>query len=248
MKNKGSATVEACVVVPVFLFFLLEISYFFMMIMADAHIHQSLAEASIYAAQYGYLEERMLNKDYETAADLIGTVIVAKQFRTYLGEDSMINKVVAGGKNGIIITSLPEPDNKKIYDVRADYAFKSSVPILGTRYVKKSEVIRQKAFVGFGKDELSKTDVYVYVTPNQSVYHMSRSCTYLALKVNRHLRSSGYPPCGFCGKDEYTGVCYIAENGRVYHNNLHCTGLKRTVSRVKKSAVPALKPCSRCAG
>lgn len=239
--NYGSATVEACVIVPVFLFFLLEISYIFMMVMADAHIHQSLAEASIYGAQYCYLEDRI------SSASILNTVVINKQFRTYLGEDSMVDKVVAGGKNGIVITAVPEIDNPKVFNVRADYVFQISVPVLGSHYIKRSEYIKQKAYLGYSKEDAVKDlDIYVYITPNQSVYHLSRSCTHLALKVRTRSGHGSYPPCGFCGKDEYIGTVYVAESGTVYHNNPRCIGLKRTVSRVKKSSVAGLGPCSRC--
>ena len=252
--NRGSATVEACVVVPLFLFFLLYISLLFMMIMADAHIHQSLAEAAIYGAQYGYLEDRLLkikqdNGDVgETGSKaIINSILINKQFRSYLGDDKTVEKTVAGGKNGIIITAIPDGDNRKVFTARADYAFKITVPLLGSRYVKRTELIKQKAFLGYSSDEsASNEDIYVYVTPNESVYHSSRSCTHLSLKVFSRSSTGGYPPCGFCGKDDLGRCVYIAESGRVYHNNPHCTGLKRTVSRVKLDSISGLSPCSRC--
>lgn len=255
--NRGSATVESCVIVPIFLFFLLGISYMFMLIMTDAHIHQSLAEASIYGAQYCYFEDRLSSgagimdtvgeSGSSAAKTVLNTAVIYKQFRTYLGADTMVERIVSGGVNGIIITAIPDNENPKVFIARADYIVKLNIPVLGDRIKKRAVSVKQKACLGFtGEEAIDDSDVYVYITPNQSVYHVSRSCTHLSLKVRTYSGHGDYPPCSFCGNDETSGAVYIAENGTVYHNNVHCLGLKRTVSRVKKSSVAGLKPCSRC--
>ncbi|MBD8973572.1 MAG: hypothetical protein EGQ63_07000, partial [Clostridiales bacterium] len=88
-------------------------------------------------------------------------------------------------------------------------------------------------------------DCYVFITPNQEVYHMRRDCTHLELKVQKTSGTAGLSPCRYCGRRK-TGNYYIAKDGRVYHCNRDCSGLKRTVSRVRKKEVPGLGPCQRC--
>ena len=51
-RQKGFITVEACMVVPLFLFFMLAMASVIMLLLAEAHIHQSLVEAAGYTAQY----------------------------------------------------------------------------------------------------------------------------------------------------------------------------------------------------
>lgn len=246
-KNQGYITVECSFVVPLFLFFMLSLSGIFMLLMAEAHIHQSLAEAAGCTAQYSYLEKKLLENSEENVKNIVNLAVLTKQFRTYLGDDTYVEKTILNGKNGILLTITEDKENEKIFIAKASYYVKMDIPLLGVLQMPFSSEIKQKAFLGYSKEE--KSDVYVYVTPEQSVYHTSRSCTHLSLDIQK--KSSGqkgnYAPCGFCGKavnDE--GSIYIARTGNVYHYRKTCSGLKRTVTRVKLEEVVGLSPCSRC--
>lgn len=239
--NRGSVTVEASLVVPLFLFFLLTVVKLYGMLFAEAKIHQALAEAAGYTAQYCYLESRIKTEKHTQIT--ANTAILSSQFRRYLGEDSWVVRNVSGGKNGIVISRKIDEVNPKIFYARADYCLGVKIPFLGTYQMRRTSVIKQKAFLGFEPGE--EEDCYVFITPNQEVYHMRRDCTHLELKVQRTSGTAGLSPCRYCGGRQ-TGNYYIAEEGRVYHCNRDCSGLKRTVHRVNKKKVAGLGPCQRC--
>lgn len=246
-RNSGYITVEACLVVPLFLFFMLSISGIFMLLMAEAHIHQSLAEAAGYTAQYSYLEKRLSENREENLENIIDLTILAKQFKTYLGDDFYVEKMISNGKNGIILTVAKDKNNKKIFIAKARYQAGINIPFLGEFRISLSNEIRQKAFLGYSREE--KSDQYVYVTPEQSVYHTKRSCTHLSLSVQKRNsnQKGNYAPCGFCGKSSNDkGSIYVARTGNVYHYRAECSGLKRTVKRIKIEEAAGLGPCSRC--
>lgn len=271
-KNLGSVTVETCLAVPLFLFFMLAMADLYMLFMAEAHIHQSLAEAAGYTAQYAYLEDRLrthgtdqgtdknqadfekpdpkgdLQKEENALNVLVNSAILIKKFREYLGDDIYVEKMIAGGKNGILLTIKMDTDNPKIFLAKAGYRGVFDVPLLGSMSIPLSNQIKQKAFLGYSREE-REMDSYVYVTPEQSVYHMRRSCTHLSLSVHSAASSQkrNHVPCSFCGKEPNTsGKIYLTRTTNVYHNNAACSGLKRSVRRVKKSEVKGLNPCSRC--
>ena len=273
-QNRGSVTVEACLIVPLFLFFMLAMADMLMLFIADAHIHQSLAEAAGYTAQYAYLEELLINKartehsdnevrnekqDSDTSLNtvsaknsslntFVNTAIVIQKFREYLGDDFYVEKIISGGKNGIIISVEPDADNPKIFIVRALFCGQLKVPLIGNLTVPLTEQIRQKAFLGYSSEE-EADDTYVYVTPNESVYHTKRSCTHLSLSVSSASgsRKGDYTACRFCGKKDLTdNKIYLTRTTNVYHTDSNCSGLKRTVKRIKKSEAAGLSPCSRC--
>ena len=250
--NRGSAVIEACVVIPLFLFLMLFVIYLYRMIYVDAHIHQSLSEAAIYCAQRCYLEDKMLSdKDYETTVDtMVNAGIVNAQFKRYLGDEALIKQVVAGGRKGIVITVFPDEADRKVFVAKAYYISHISIPLLGNYTIPRELSIKQKAFLGYDKsDEVNDEDTYVYVTPNEAVYHTNRSCSHLLRDVREVPGTGGYEPCSFCAKgkkDGNNGKKYVTDNGKAYHNDIHCLGLKRTVTRVKKSSVPSLTQCSRC--
>lgn len=247
IQNRGSATVEACLVVPLFLFFMLAIADFIMLLFAEAHIHQCLAEASDYTAQYAYLEKKLLDKAENQTGSILNTAILTKQFYTYLGEDSNVERVIQNGKYGILLSIEKDKENEKVFIARAGYLVNIHIPLFGKYHMKISNSIKQKAFLGYGKEE--KGDTYVYITPNQQVYHKHRTCSHLSVKVKEMDigRKGNYTPCSFCGKNKNAGnKIYVSETGGVFHYRRECSGLKRTVNRVKLTEVKGLGPCQRC--
>ena len=261
-RQKGFITVEACMVVPLFLFFMLAMASVIMLLLAEAHIHQSLVEAAGYTAQYAYLEEQLGKKNKKVSLPdsakqksshignkIINYTILSTHFQEYLGEDFYVEKMVCGGKKGIIITAKQDTDNPKIYLIEARYYGRLMVPMFQSMQIPLKNRVKQKAFVGYSKEE-QETDIYVYITPEQSVYHTKRSCTHLSLSVysaSEHQKVNCVP-CGFCGrkKRDTKGTIYLTRTTNVYHNNQSCSGLKRSVKRVKKSEVGGLGPCTRC--
>lgn len=245
--NKGSVTVEACLVVPLFLFFMLSVAGIYMILIAEAHIHQSLAEAADYTAQYCYLESRISTEN--GIDNLICHGILSKRFRTCLGKDFYVEKMVVNGAGGILMTVETDKENPKIFLVELRYFVKIKIPVLGEFHAALSNRIKQKAFLGYSREEQS--DCYVYITPNQEVYHTRRSCTHLELQVKKLgiEKKGNYKPCSFCGRKADGGKSiYVARTGDVYHCNMDCIGLKRTVKRIRLVQAGGLGPCLRCGG
>lgn len=259
-KNKGYITVETSLVVPLFLFFMLAMSEIYMILMAESHIHQALATATDYIAEYCYLEQKLHGNNEKTGdfpeeglvniESIVDVLMLKQQFNTYIGNDFYIDKVISGGKSGVFIYVEKDKSNSKILLVSAKYQAKISLPVLGNYSINLSNQIKQKAFVGFTQEEYSEDNCYVYVTPNQEAYHMRRDCTHLMLDVSSVStgRKSNYAPCFYCGIAGSGASIYIAKNGAVYHNSRDCVGLKRTVRRVKLSGVENLGACERCGG
>lgn len=115
---------------------------------------------------------------------------------------------------------------------------------------QKKNVITQaavcRAWIGFTK--LETTEIYVYATPEGSVYHLQSDCTHLDLsiqcttlvKAQKHYRE-----CAHCDK-EFGVLVYVTEEGECYHSERSCSGLKRTVRRVALSSVEGRGCCIRC--
>ena len=276
--NNGQAVVEACIVIPLFLFFMLFVIYLYRMIYVDAHIHQSLCEAAVYSAKRCYLEDRLLpdgktgsddtdktnaldgvkaaqepeqsvmNADALSPAELgVSTGIIYAQFNKYMGKDPIVKQVVAGGQKGIVITVTPDKKDRKVFVVKASYMTKLDVPVFGSFVFPRSNEVKQKAFLGYSSEEAVPDDeTYVYITPNESVYHVSRGCSHLTRSVRKITGHAGYEACSFCGKEGDGNGVYVTDNGEAYHCNPECLGLKRTVKRVKKKDVSGLSVCSRC--
>ena len=97
----------------------------------------------------------------------------------------------------------------------------------------------------------------VYVTDNREVYHTHADCTHLDLTIIattlddvgklRNADGKKYKPCSGFPKN-YSGTIYVTAQGDYYYPSLSYGSLTRHVHLVKKSDLPALPLCERCAG
>ena len=136
--------------------------------------------------------------------------------------------------------------------LKVQYKSKVSVPFLPGLSKMHSFEIRQKAYVGADEtvdNDGDNNDSYVYVTDNRDVYHSTRMCTYLNLSIRADdvagAEAGGYSICEICGYGDEK-IVYVTDYGRRYHRDIKCSGLKRTVYRVKLSEVDGLGGCVRC--
>lgn len=252
--NSGSATIEACLTIPIFLFFFLGIASIIMIFYGECHIYQGLAEACGELSVDYYYESAVLSKEQmekaelQTANWLIMETRLMNLFKKYLEEDYLIESLVKGGVDGITISIKEDEHNKKIFYGEAVYDLYLQIPVLGRFSTRRRITIKQKGFVGYtyGEEEIEE---YVYVTPNESVYHDNRNCTHLCLSVSaiNSNRIEDYDVCELCKDVEVKDKqAYVSKTTNVCHKDKNCSGLKRTVSRVKKSSIGGLMPCSRC--
>ena len=122
---------------------------------------------------------------------------------------------------------------------------------------KSEKKITEKAvcrrWIGFTQLELE--EIYVYITPQGSVYHLYSDCSHLELSIQRttmagakslkNAYGENYSECKLCEK-EYGEMVYITSEGERYHSNRQCSGLKRTIRQVPMSQVSERSKCLRC--
>lgn len=101
-------------------------------------------------------------------------------------------------------------------------------------------------------------EIYVFVTPTGVVYHRSRNCTHLKLSVSstpasvmaelKNEQGEHYRPCERCHA-KLEGMLYITGEGNRYHGDISCSSLRRSVRSLSLSQAQFLYgPCSRCGG
>lgn len=112
-----------------------------------------------------------------------------------------------------------------------------------------------RPWVGF--TGIENEEVYVYITPNGSVYHLYDDCTHLKLSIQcvpqsyalteKNKYGADYRKCLLC-KEPYGVMVYITNEGDCYHSERDCSGLKRTIRRVPQSEAADRPVCLRCVG
>lgn len=239
--NRGSATVEASLILPLFIFGVLVLFHGIRLHMAEAVLYEAAAETVEYMAELSYITET----NYLVPKSKLGQ---------YVDNKELVESYIIGGIDGVSFLGSTYLDDEGYVCLKVSYKVGINVPIIGKLSSHRSYEIRQKAYKGYKEreagEELSEDEIYVYITDNREAYHLSRGCTHLKLSITpsskAQARSKGYSPCEFCG-DVAGDSVIITEQGNRYHSRTDCMGLKRTVYRVKKSQVQGLGACERCA-
>ncbi|SEP57306.1 TadE-like protein [Lachnospiraceae bacterium NE2001] len=246
MNNKGSVSIEAAVAFPLFLFTILAFIYMGEMYRVKETVYEGLIETAEYMAEYAYLTDTF------EGVSVMDYPMAMLRFEQYVDNKALLEKYVVGGSLGISLIGSSFPDDEGYIDIYATYYVRLDVPIIGIFKKRIDEHIKQRAYLGssslLNSVESESDDKYVFVAENATVYHSSRSCTYLMPDIvssdKASASNSGYRACEYCGGGN-DSLVYITTEGECYHSSRTCSRLKRTVSRKKLSEV-SLPPCSKC--
>lgn len=233
--DQGSASLEAALVVPIFLLAMVTLFLIVQSVLVEAQIYEAAAETVEYMSELAYM-------------DGSNATIAYLRFPKYVDDTARVNQYVKQGVHGIaFFGSIMDVDDSYVL-LRVSYDMK----YMGAR----SFEIKKRTYTGAdwqARDaEETAAEKYVYVTDNQEVYHLTRQCSYLSLQIQpcslEMAKKGGYDACAYCGTEKMGTNVYITSEGERYHSSIKCSGLKRTVYRKKKSEVQGLSACSRCGG
>jgi uncharacterized CHY-type Zn-finger protein len=253
---RGALTVEASLVLPIFLFCMIAALQYCQVMETSVKLAASLCETGKEMATAAYLYE--YPEDGEHAPGTITTVLsdiwAQNQVLKAAGDTSCI-------KNANMALSSFLKENEMI-DLVLTYQIKSPIQIVklpGNFFLQRASV---RAWTGrLAADENDSENgsgerKTVYVTETGSVYHENLECTYLKLSIRevdsdelgalRNRSGEKYYACEHCGDGTMGSSVYITNEGNRYHNSLSCSGLKRTVTEIIRADAKNMKPCSKC--
>lgn len=257
--QKAGMTIEACLVLPLFLFAFLNIISIVEIYRLQGNISAAMHDTAKQMAVYGY-EYRQISQGSAGAAESVGLTYLyaAGRVRAKLGEAYLDNSPLAGGASQIswLRSSVMQADD--CIDLVAEYRVEPPAAIVGYQPRTLYSRIRTRAWTGYdnaANGAGSTAEKIVYITPEGSVYHCSRGCSYLKLSIAaiesacldtyRNQNQGKYYPCAECGS-ACGNIVYITSYGDRYHAALGCSSLKRTVMAVPISEVGGRSACSKC--
>ncbi|MDO5518926.1 MAG: pilus assembly protein [bacterium] len=203
-KCRGSITVEAAFIMPIFIFVLLSFLYFFQLFTLQEHIQESITRVSKEASQYGYVynyitekkEQDQNEKETSNAKKVVQGFVDGTLFRTKFLEnmgDNVNDSCIMGGVKGISFLESSFMKQEDNIEVVAMYEVKIPVLFFNLRPFTVVQRVHSRAFVGQRLVEkktedtdgkLKDTeDTYVYITRTGTVYHKDKNCTYLKVKL-----------------------------------------------------------------
>ncbi len=248
--QKGSVSVEAGLVFPLFFFCIMLFLRLFLLIMTECFVAETVCGLgkNMAAVSYG---ERALLKEKVTAPSLL----CYPELFAQIGKNKQIEN--------LRIICLDDRD--KNVEISIFYDFPIQAPgFPGFRIAVKQTFLIHPYIGVYDKDKLVKQDEEdkeadestVYITENGKVYHLSRTCSYLFMPAEevdyssiggkRNLSGARYYPCEKCKNARMTGKVYITAYGNRYHLQAKCSALFRDVKEVDKSQVGDRRPCSKC--
>lgn len=239
----GSMTVEASLLVPIFIFFLFYLGSTFEMIRLHNHVQVALYEVGGKNALYD--------------EEFISPILIKKQVLQFLDSAYLDSAPLAKGKKGIYILESQMVKEDKL-GITLTYEVKPGVTALGWRPFRMANRYYVHLWNGYEISDMGTERTYVYVTETGKVWHTNRNCTYLdrsIIRVEQQYIASirnqygkKYRACEICDKETLGFYIYITKDGKCYHRSAGCPSLKRTVIVMdKEEAIHAgYGCCSRC--
>jgi hypothetical protein len=270
----GSMTMEAAVLLPLVLFFFLNLCGVIEMLRLHGNLSLALRDTGNQISVYGHAYDLLQDSDRAADrlnADLVNTLIgigfsysyVRQELTSYLGQDYLDHSPLSRGAQGLYF--LEANIMKEQDTIELVVAYEVS-PLFGIPRFSSFQMANHyfgRAWTGYeilGTEASQAQDdvLMVYVTPNGTVWHATKDCTHLSLSVRSVLRKDvptltnkeqgTYSLCELCGEGEATDQVFLTDYGDRYHYNRGCSGLKRTVIPIPFSEAYSYAPCSRCTG
>lgn len=266
-------TVEAAVVLPIFLFFLMNLSCAIEMIRLHGNLQMALWETGHKLAVYGYVmgEEDVLEPMEAEEEDLwwkelagigFSYTFIKNQLLDYLGEDYLNTSPISQGTAGLHFWEseiLPCGDE---IDIVVTYGVSPWCGLAGFASFRMANRYYAHIWNGYditqGGEGGKEEGTTVYVAETGKVYHRDRSCTHLQLSIQeivaenvdtyRNENGGRYSECLKCKGETVPRFLYITREGDCFHYYRSCSGLKRTIFAILLKDAGDYRPCGRCGG
>lgn len=231
--------------IPLFMFVITAFLQIGFIMVTNVRIALAFSSAVEETAQEAYSYEVGLGE----GSKVFITAALYGKLQKNLNKDGLVKQYVTGGEKGVLLTEGYLTEDGFV-EASIRYIVSIQVPLLQHLHTVFTEHRIQKAYIG----SVSSTEenTYVYITDNQSVYHVTRTCSHLNLciyEISVQQLQSEYKNLAPCHNCKNAGnKLYVTAEGDCYHTSLACPGLTRRIYRVKKSSVPELDACSRCGG
>lgn len=235
---RASMTVEAAIVVPIFIFFLMNIGY----TMEIVRLHNNLQLALTIVGEKEALYGSVLQEG--TTESVLTGIYAREAIIDYLDKQYLDTSPLTYGCSGLNFLESEMLSERDCLDITLTYSVSPLTTLAGFWRFRMANRYCVHRWNGYDVSGGKEDSEIVYVTENGRVWHLDRGCKHLCLsvrcvdgdKVDRERNASGarYDACERCYDDNRKDVLYIAKEGNRYHSREDCSGLKRTVYAVTK--------------
>lgn len=275
-QKRASLTVEAALVLPIFIFTCYSFLFFFYVIEIQENLHYASTKVCETISSYGYLlhnldqmeEDKIgeyMDSELESLLyDAADEIIIKELVKRQVVLSRSLESYIVGGYDGISFQNSKMLDEEKFVTIVMSYKLKCPVFKEILPYLPVKQCVKIKSFCGHQADKKREPSIseYVYITENGSVYHTHSDCTYIkiilemipygSLGTQRNSGGAKYYACESCvgdrkkSEDLMNKNVYITRSGTRFHLTTNCSKIKRSTIKVKLSEVDGKKLCSKC--
>mgnify|MGYP000942310184 FL=1 len=206
--KQASLTVEASLILPLFIYFFLFFIYFIQIFTLQERIQSALTRMGLDLAKVAYLyhefqtTEEAQNLDqtvFEIGSEIgllemvdssVNKALLKLLFRKYVGEDQINDSHIQGGFRGLNFSYSKVLDDQDQIDIIVSYPIRIPIQLFGTKEMNIIQRIQLRAWTGHKVEPAYSTveegeseDSYVYITKTGTVYHKNRECSHIKLSV-----------------------------------------------------------------
>ena len=242
--SKGSLSIEAAIVIPIFFFAVLCLVFLLEMMAIRVSIQNALTSVGKELGQQAYVSA------------MISTPAIREKIVDHVGRERLERSMIVNGVEGIDCSNSVSNWNTAIMDLSVKYQIEIPVLMFRIPVIFCEETLRVKGWTGYVDTSNEDNKDVVYITDYGTVYHEDISCTYLEIAVRgiiahtigeaRNQSGGKYYACEKCGKDPHCGILYVADYGDRYHSSLNCKKIQRNVYAVSRDEVLGRGGCSKC--
>lgn len=250
--TRAGMTVEASLLLPLFLFLFLNLTGAIEMIRLHGNIQLALWDVGKRLSVYQYASdgtgESALWQEIKDMA--VSYAYVKREIVHDTGESYLEESPLTDGADSLQLweSEIFTPDG--CMEIIVTYQVSPTFPLLGFRSFRMANRYYGHGWNGYDIEDAGQIQrEIVYVTENGVVYHVDRSCTHLSLSVREASRFEAeqhYAACAKCVRDMIKERVFVTDEGNCFHNDRACPGLKRTILEIDKKKAGQYKPCSRC--
>ena len=244
-------TVEAALLLPLFLFFFLHLAG----VMEMLRLHGKLEAALWNAGNQMVLYTDTFSEETEVLPDVsISYLPVNNLIQSFLGKAYLEASPLVYGSAGLNYLRSEYLNEEDCVDIVATYQVKPPLSIFPFRYRRMSNRYYARAWTGY---DVSDSKIkYVYVTPRGEVWHSTPECSYIYHRVmvvwagevadRENVKGQRYESCAICNEGEMGPYVFVTEGGKKYHYDRNCTAIYKDIWAIPQGSAGDYRACPRC--
>ena len=207
--GKASLTVEAALVMPLFLYFMIAFLYFIQIFSLQEQIQSEITKMGLNLSKTAYVyqefpgieeaqnfDQTIFGTDFEIGLqELTRTIAEGGLLKgcavKYLDKDWINKSCIQNGFDGISFYSSSVLNDEDCIDIIVRYRVKIPIKLFSLEDMRMIQRVRLRSWTGYEvaasysmEEESDKeNELIVYITETGSVYHRSKDCTHIKLSV-----------------------------------------------------------------